>query len=61
MLNKFQEAAKSFIVRENFDEALDQALENKSDFNFAIDLKGSFYHGRTTPAEKPKERSQQVK
>lgn len=58
MLNEFQEAAKLFIVRENFDEALDQALENKTDFNYAIDFKGSFYHGRTTPAEDPKEQIQ---
>lgn len=43
----FQEAAKSFIVRENFDEALELALQNKTDFNYAIDVKGSLYPGRT--------------
>lgn len=43
----FQEAAKSFIVRENFDEALEMALEKKTDFNFAIDDQGNIYPGRT--------------
>lgn len=41
-----QEAAKSFIVRENFDEALDAALANKTDFNYAIDTDGKMYPGR---------------
>lgn len=43
----FQEAAKSFIVRENFDEALELALQQKTDFNYAIDVKGNIYPGRT--------------
>lgn len=41
-----QEAAKSFIVRENFDEALDAALEKKSNFNYAIDRDGKIIPGR---------------
>lgn len=44
---QFQEAAKSFIVRENFDEALELALKEKTDFNYAINLKGEIYLGRT--------------
>lgn len=35
------EAAKSFIVRENFEKALVLALETKIDVNFAIDFKGN--------------------
>lgn len=42
-----KEAAKSFVVRENFDEALNEAMANKTDFNFAIDVNGNRYPGRT--------------
>lgn len=42
----FQEEAKLFIVRENFDEALEQALAEKTDFNYAIDKDGNMYEGR---------------
>lgn len=43
----FKEAAKSFIVRENFDEALELALQEKADFNFAINIEGDRIPGRT--------------
>ncbi|XP_031626793.1 probable 28S ribosomal protein S26, mitochondrial [Contarinia nasturtii] len=49
---KEKEAAKSFIVRENFDEALDLALKNISDFNYAIDFEGNMYKGRQGEAKK---------
>lgn len=41
-----QEAAKSFIVRENIEEAIERALSAKTDYNFAIDLSGKLYKGR---------------
>lgn len=44
-----QEAAKLFIVRENVDEAIEMALNNKVDFNFAIDVQGQQYPGRFDP------------
>ncbi|XP_055300458.1 probable 28S ribosomal protein S26, mitochondrial [Sitodiplosis mosellana] len=50
-----KEAAKSFIVRENFDEALELALQEKSDFNFAIDIKGNQFIGRTGDQKQPLE------
>ncbi|CAH1967003.1 unnamed protein product [Acanthoscelides obtectus] len=40
IVQKQKEAAKNFILPENIDEAIDKALENPVDYNFAITLNG---------------------
>ncbi|TDG47637.1 hypothetical protein AWZ03_005935 [Drosophila navojoa] len=42
------EQSKSFITRENLDEAIETALANPVDHNFAIDLAGNMIKGRNT-------------
>lgn len=49
--NKLQEAAKAFIVRENIDQAIEHALNNVKDYNFAIDSRGQIYSGRVNAKE----------
>lgn len=46
----FQELAKSYITPENIDQAIEQALEKKVDFNYAIDVRGKKYVGRYVTA-----------
>ncbi|XP_055696734.1 probable 28S ribosomal protein S26, mitochondrial [Phlebotomus papatasi] len=41
------ERSKTFIARENLEAAIEHALANPTDFNFAIDLKLNIYRGRT--------------
>ncbi|KAK9509269.1 hypothetical protein O3M35_006619 [Rhynocoris fuscipes] len=53
IVRKEKERAKSYITAENIDEAIDKALENVVDYNFAIDLEGNYYHGRNTKPPKP--------
>lgn len=36
----------------NVEEAIDKALENSVDYNFAIDLQGNFFHGKNTKPPK---------
>lgn len=36
-------------MRENVDEAIEMALNNKVDYNFAIDAEGQQYAGRFDP------------
>ncbi|ALC45004.1 mRpS26 [Drosophila busckii] len=42
------EQSKTFITRSNLDEAIETALANPVDHNFAIDMAGAMYKGRTT-------------
>ncbi|CAH2227287.1 jg11775, partial [Pararge aegeria aegeria] len=44
-----KELSSTFITPENLDAAIDQALANPIDYNYAIDLKGNQYPGRDTP------------
>ncbi|XP_059609360.1 small ribosomal subunit protein mS26 [Phlebotomus argentipes] len=48
------ERSKHFIKRENLESAIEKALDNPVDFNFAIDLNLNIYRGKTTatPTEK---------
>ncbi|KAH8379346.1 hypothetical protein KR009_004335 [Drosophila setifemur] len=48
------ELSKTFITRENLDAAIETALANPVDHNFAIDLAGNLYQGRkTTTSQAP--------
>ncbi|KAH8411114.1 hypothetical protein KR222_003568 [Zaprionus bogoriensis] len=40
------EQSKMFITRENLDKAIETALANPVDYNFAIDIAGNLYKGR---------------
>ncbi|XP_039486415.1 probable 28S ribosomal protein S26, mitochondrial [Drosophila santomea] len=42
------ERSKTFITRETLDAAIETALANPVDHNFAIDLAGNLYQGRST-------------
>ncbi|KAH8368718.1 hypothetical protein KR084_008522 [Drosophila pseudotakahashii] len=42
------ERSKTYITRENLDAAIETALANPVDHNFAIDLAGNLYQGRGT-------------
>lgn len=52
----FQEASKTFIKPEDVDAAIEYALANPVDFNYAIDLKQNIYHGRFSEAKPPQNR-----
>lgn len=40
--------SKTFITHENLDQAIEVALANPVDYNYAIDMAGNLYKGRTT-------------
>lgn len=40
--------SKTFITHENLDEAIELALANPVDYNYAIDMAGNLYKGRAT-------------
>jgi len=42
------ERSKTYITRENLDAAIETALANPVDHNYAIDLAGNLYQGRST-------------
>lgn len=48
IVRREKELAKTYITRENLDEAINHALANPVDHNFSIDLKGNIYRGRDT-------------
>lgn len=48
IVRKEKDASKSFITPDNIDEAIEHALSNPVDYNFAIDIEGNVYHGRET-------------
>jgi len=45
--------SKTFILPDQIDEAIEEALDNIKDYNFAIDLKGNIYEGRRTKDTPP--------
>lgn len=45
-------ASEDFITPDNIDEAIERALANPTDYNFAIDLQGNIYEGRETIPDK---------
>lgn len=49
IIQNLQELSSTFITPETLDEAIDRALANPIDYNFAIDLQGQQYLGRDTP------------
>lgn len=52
-----KERSKTYITAEKLDAAIEFALANPVDFNFAIDLKGNIYKGRTNlTVEEPEEK-----
>ncbi|XP_068149638.1 small ribosomal subunit protein mS26 [Drosophila tropicalis] len=57
------EQSKTFITRENLDAAIETALANPVDHNFAIDMGGNLYYGRNAtqfPQETTNEPPQQA-
>jgi small subunit ribosomal protein S26 len=50
----------TFITPDKLDEAIDHALANPVDYNFAIDLQGNQYMGRDQPANIPKNSKQET-
>ncbi|XP_044268744.1 probable 28S ribosomal protein S26, mitochondrial [Tribolium madens] len=53
IVRKEKEIVATFITPETLDEAIEKALNNPVDYNFAIDLEGNKIEGReTTPGEK---------
>ncbi|XP_004925783.1 small ribosomal subunit protein mS26 [Bombyx mori] len=50
-----KELSKTFITPENLDEAIDLAIANPTDYNYAIDMKGMKFEGRDTIISYPKE------
>ncbi|KAM3958873.1 mitochondrial ribosomal protein S26 [Aphomia sociella] len=55
-IKREKELSKTYITPENLDAAIDQALANPVDYNFAIDLHGNQFHGREMPAVPPKDK-----
>lgn len=49
----FQENSEHFITETNIDEAIEKALTNIVDHNFAIDTEGNIFEGRHTKPVKP--------
>lgn len=45
-----KERSKTFITVANIDQAIEQALADKKDYNFAIDLSGKIYRGSDSQA-----------
>lgn len=44
--------SKTFITYENLDQAIEVALANPVDYNYAIDMAGNIYQGRVTQSLK---------
>lgn len=44
----FQERSKTYILKENLDQAIEYALANPVDYNYAIDLQENIFTGRTS-------------
>ena len=51
---------KTFIKREDLQRVIETAIENPSDYNFAIDVDGNIYPGRDT-LPKGKEEEKEMK
>ncbi|KAJ0172054.1 hypothetical protein K1T71_012027 [Dendrolimus kikuchii] len=54
-IRREKELSSTFITPETLDSAIDHAIANPTDYNFAIDLKGNVYKGRDTMAAPPTE------
>ncbi|KAB7505796.1 putative 28S ribosomal protein S26, mitochondrial [Armadillidium nasatum] len=52
ILRETQELVKLFIEREDLEKAINHAIDNPVDYNFAIDLDGRKYEGRFTQPHK---------
>ncbi|XP_050679603.1 probable 28S ribosomal protein S26, mitochondrial [Leptidea sinapis] len=50
-IKREKELSETFISREKLEEAIDYALANPVDYNYAIDLKGNMHTGRDTPIQ----------
>lgn len=61
MLLCWQEKSKSYITKDNIDDAIEKALSSHVDFNFAIDKNGNVYQGRNTNPLNSKEASSEDK
>ncbi|XP_063882079.1 small ribosomal subunit protein mS26-like [Scylla paramamosain] len=48
IINETQELVKTFIKREDLEKAIEEAMENPTDYNFALDQEGHIFRGRTT-------------
>lgn len=57
IVRREKEHAKYFITPENLDEAIEKALANPVDHNFAIDLNENIYSGRNTKVEEVKQQA----
>ncbi|XP_069669081.1 small ribosomal subunit protein mS26 [Periplaneta americana] len=56
-----KERAKFYITSENIDKAIEDALANPVDHNFAIDLQGNIYRGRKTkPTDVPPDEVEKI-
>lgn len=58
-----KERSRTFITLDNIDEAIERALANPIDYNFAIDVEGNRYIGRTAHPGKtpPQQEANEVK
>ncbi|ENN72708.1 probable 28S ribosomal protein S26, mitochondrial [Dendroctonus ponderosae] len=56
IVKKEKEASATFITAENIDEAIDNALNDTVDYNFAIDSNGEKLRGRETRPSGPQEK-----
>lgn len=56
IVKKEKEASATFITEENIDEAIDNALNNTVDYNFAIYSNGEKLVGRETRPARPQEK-----
>ena len=48
LVRKEKELSKCYITEDKIDQAIRDAIEHTVDHNFAIDLNGNIYSGRTT-------------
>ncbi|KAL4705209.1 hypothetical protein ACJJTC_000207 [Scirpophaga incertulas] len=53
-----KELSATFITPEKLDQAIEHALANPVDYNFAIDLQGGRYEGRDSPPVLPKNKDE---
>ncbi|KAJ8965177.1 hypothetical protein NQ314_004320 [Rhamnusium bicolor] len=56
IVRREKEQGKSFITSENIDEAIEYALHNSVDYNFAIDLNGEKIFGRENNTQEVKQK-----
>ncbi|CAB3224807.1 unnamed protein product [Arctia plantaginis] len=59
-IKREKELSSTFITPETLEAAIEHALANPTDYNFAIDLKGNLYQGKETKIELVKEKDTRV-